>query len=97
MNAVFDSVLTPLHISSLLYTYIPSPPFTHLFPPFTHRTVNRNGSDINFGRNENTGRRGNLGLHMIVTSFDGHIYVIEGRMGCAERFTFLSNRILTLR
>ena len=50
-----------------------------------HLTVNRNVSDVNFGRAENNGRRNSLGLHMIVTSFDGHIYVIEGRMGCAER------------
>ena len=31
------------------------------------------------------GNKRSLGLHIIVPSFDGHIYVIEGRLGCAER------------
>ena len=37
------------------------------------------------GQAQGGGARRSLGLHIVVPSYDGHVYVIEGRMGCAER------------
>ena len=37
------------------------------------------------GHQESQSPPGGLGLHIVVPSHDGHVYVIDGRKGCAER------------
>ena len=44
-----------------------------------------NKGDKSKANTEKFNRKHNKGLHLLVPSFDGHIYVIDGNKGCAER------------
>ena len=91
------AILVDLHI----YNDIKKSPVTHsdpALPPWLfnspgHQPVSTPSLDVDMDGGDSSSMRGgsapnskhNKGLHIIVPSFDGHLYIIDGSKGCAER------------
>jgi hypothetical protein len=87
MNMKVDKALDPSMLPWMGHTLGYEPPPTPIIPTTPINDTRSDGNSAPGGKKGDVPplRRKGKGLHILVPSFEGHIYVIDGFLKCAER------------